>query len=288
MTAYRSANDYRGTALQYDGGGGVPATVTPAAISASATLGVSASGSASVAPGGVSSSAAVGSVASGAAEVSPTGVSGSVAVGSSVSGTATAVPVALAVFSAGSAVASGAAVVSPGVVGGAAAVPSVSVSVDVTVVTSVVAGVASVPSPTVIVHGLAEPAAVAGSVSLGVSASGSAVAPVSAVSGVSSLGSDARLSVTYFRFVNPVGPGSKPNRTSAKWGELNVSVHPGSESQLTVVRRGGVYSSHLVPSADDLASADEVFQGGRVNVVTADDRDAIVASGIGGEFELIG
>ena len=101
-------------------------------------------------------------------------------------------------------------------------------------------------------------------------------------------GADAVITETYFQYLNPAGPTSKPNRTSRKWGQLHVAVHPGSDTELTVIKKDGVYTTHVIPTVDDIVTADQVFQGGRVNTVTANDKDAIEAAGIGGEFVLIG
>jgi len=139
-----------------------------------------------------------------------------------------------------------------------------------------------------VVNGDTAPAAIAGSASLGATASGDANVTVSVSPTTSIPGADAVITETYFQYFNPAGPTSKPNRTSKKWGQLHVAVHPGSGTELTVIKKDGVYTAYVIPTVDDIVTADQVFQGGRVNTVTANDKDAIEAAGIGGEFVLIG
>ena len=286
MTAYRSFSDYRQDLLRYDGGTNVVAS--PAAIAGSATLEATVAISSTVAPAAVAGSAAVDATASGAANVAPAAVAGSSAVAATGSGTATVAPAAVTGSGAVDASVSGTAVAAPAAVDGTATIPLPTVVVNGDAAPSAISGAATIPTPTVVVNGDTAPAAIAGSASLGATASGDANVTVSVSPTTSIPGADAVITETYFQYLNPAGPTSKPNRTSRKWGQLHVAVHPGSDTELTVIKKDGVYTAHVIPTVDDIVTADQVFQGGRVNTVTANDKDAIEAAGIGGEFVLIG
>jgi hypothetical protein len=286
MTAYRSTNTYREDLLRYDGG--VNVTATPAAVAGSATLEATVAISSTVAPAAVAGSAAVDATGSGTANVAPAAVAGSSAVAATGSGTATVAPAVVAGSSAVDASASGTAVAAPAAVDGTTAIPLPTVIVNGEASPSAISGAATIPTPTVVVNGDTAPAAIAGSASLGATASGDANVTVSVSPTTSIPGADAVITETYFQYLNPAGPTSKPNRTSKKWGQLHVAVHPGSDTELTVIKKDGVYTAHVIPTVDDIVTADQVFQGGRVNTVTANDKDAIEAAGIGGEFVLIG
>lgn len=286
MTAYRSTNTYREDLLRYDGG--VNVTATPAAVAGSATLGATVAISSTVAPAAIAGSATVDATASGAANVAPAAVAGSSAVAATGSGTATVAPAAVAGSGAVDGSASGAAVAAPAAVDGTTAIPLPIVIVNGDADPSAIGGAAAIPAPIATGDGNAVPAAIAGSASLGATASGDANVTVSVSPTTSIPGADAVITETFFQYLNPAGPTSKPNRTSRKWGQLHVAVHPGSGTELTVIKKNGVYTTHVIPTVDDIATADQVFQGGRVNTVTANDKDAIEAAGIGGEFVLIG
>ena len=286
MTAYRSFSDYRQDLLRYDGGTNVVAS--PGAIAGSATLEATVAISSTVAPAAVAGSAAVDATASGTANVAPAAVAGSSAVAATGSGTATVAPAAVTGSGAVDASASGTAVAAPAAVDGTATIPLPTVVVNGDAAPSAISGAATIPTPTVVVNGDTAPAAIAGSASLGATASGDANVTVSVSPTTSIPGADVVITETFFQYLNPAGPTSKPNRTSRKWGQLHVAVHPGSDTELTVIKKDGVYTAHVIPTVDDIVTADQVFQGGRVNTVTANDKDAIEAAGIGGEFVLIG
>lgn len=286
MTAYRSSSDYRQDLLRYDGGTNV--TVAPAAVAGSATLEATVAISNTVTPVAVAGSAAVDATASGAANAAPVAVAGSVAVSATGSGTATVAPAAVAGSGAVDASASGTAVATPAAVDGTVTIPLPTVIVNGDADPSAIGGAATIPTPIVVGDGNAVPGAIGVSASLGATASGDANVTVGMSPTVSILGADAVITETFFQYLNPAGPTSKPNRTSRKWGQLHVAVHPGSNTELTVIKKDGVYTTRLVPTVDDIVTADQVFQGGRVNTVTANDKDAIEAAGIGGEFVLIG
>ena len=287
VAQYRSENPYRQN-IRYNGGFSVVAT--PAAIAGSATLGAAIPVDVTVAPAAVAGSATVDATGGVAATVTPAAIAGSAAVSASVTLVApgTAEPAAIAGSAAVSAVASGTTVVAPAAINGAATIPTPTVVASGDATPSAISGAATIPTPTVVVNGDSAPAAITGSASLGVAASGDANTTVSVSPTTSIPGADGVITETYFQYLNPAGPTSRPNRTSKKWGQLNVAVHPGSGTELTVIKKDGVYTTHVIPTVDDIVTADQVFQGGRVNTVTANDKDAIEAAGIGGEFVLIG